>query len=133
MLEHEQWLALAELDYKSAKSLFKDDLFSTSTFHCQQAAEKYLKGYLCFKGEQITKTHDLVKSLEQCMKFDKDFQKLYSAIRALNPFATRSRYPSEFDIPDLNDAKLAIKQAESVMNFVMKKISESIVGQMEIR
>ncbi len=68
-----------------------------------------------------------------CKDFDRDFQQLDIELKMLNPFATKSRYPSEFDLPDLNDNKLAIKQAESVMNFVLKKISEPNVGQIEIR
>lgn len=74
MQEHEKWFSKAKEDLGMAKLGLPSEYFSSVTYHCQQAAEKYLKGYLCFKGEQITKTHDLVKSLEQCMKFDKDFQ-----------------------------------------------------------
>jgi len=40
MLEHEKWLAFAQLDYKSAQSLYKDKLFPAAAYHCQQAAEK---------------------------------------------------------------------------------------------
>ncbi len=39
MLEHERWLAIAREDLKAAQSLAKDGLFSTATYHCQQAAE----------------------------------------------------------------------------------------------
>ena len=67
------------------------------------------------------------------MKYDKGFQELYSAIRELNPYATRFRYPSEFDIPDQEDAMIAIKHAESIIKSVLKKISVARSGQMEIR
>lgn len=53
--------------------------------------------------------------------------------KVLNPFATKFRYPSEFDIPDQLETKLAIEQAQFVINFVLKKISEVTIGQLEIR
>lgn len=133
MQEHEKWLAIAKEDLGVAKLSLSAEYFSTIAYHCQQCAEKALKGYLSFKGEPITKTHDLGKALEQCIKFDKNFEKLYESIRELNPFSTKFRYPSEFDIPDLKDAQLAIKQAETVMKFVLKKISEPVSDQMRIR
>lgn len=133
MLEHEQWLALAELDYKSAKSLFRDELYSTATYHCQQAAEKALKGYLVFKKQPILKTHDLIKLGTLCMQFDKDFQKLDAALEVLNPFATKFRYPSEFDIPDKEKTEFLLKASKEVLTIVLKKIATPITGQMEIR
>lgn len=93
MLEHEQWLFFAEIDYKSAKSLYKDDLFSTATYHCQQTAEKALKAYLVFKKQQILKTHALIKLGALCTLVDKDFRKLDKTLEALNPFSTKFRYP----------------------------------------
>ena len=133
MLEHERWLEVAKRDLKDARLLCKGGSFPLATYQAQQAAEKALKTYLIFKQQEFLKVHDLIKLSDLCKKFDRDFQQLDIELKMLNPFATKFRYPSEFDLPDLNDAKLAIKQAESVMNFVLKKISEPIVGQMEIR
>ena len=133
MLEHEQWIAKAQEDLKDARTLCRNKSFSSCMYFCQQAAEKALKSYLFFKKQELLKIHDLVKLCALCKNFDHDFQKLADSCELLNPFATKFRYPSEFDLPDLNDAKLAIKQAESVMKFVIKKIPEPIVGQMEIR
>lgn len=132
MQEHEKWLSIDKEDLAVAKLAIASEYFSSATYHCQQCAEKTLKGYLSFKGEPITKTHDLIKSLEQCMQFDQDFQKLYQAARELNPFATKFRYPTEFDIPDLNKVNQTIKQAESIMKFVIKKISDPAADQMNL-
>lgn len=132
MLEHEKWLAYAKLDYKSAKSLLRDELYSTATYHCQQAAEKSLKGYLVSRQQPILKTHDLIKLGTLCTLLDKDFHKLDSTLESLNPFATKFRYPSEFDIPDLEKTVQTVKQAEAVMNFVLQKIAIPQTGQLEI-
>lgn len=133
MLEHEKWLSIAREDFEVARLALSSQYFSSATYHCQQCAEKALKGYLCFKGEQITKTHDLIKSLEQCMEFDQEFRKLYQAAKELNPFATKFRYPTEFDIPDQAKVIIVIKHAELILKFVMNKIAEPECGQLIIR
>ena len=130
MLEHERWLAVAKRDLDDARLLCKGESFPSATYHAQQAAEKALKAYLVFNNQEIVKIHDLIKLNDMCQKIDKDFQRLDIALKMLNPFATKFRYPSVFDLPDLNDAKITIKQAESVINFVRKKIYGPIVSQM---
>ena len=132
MQEHERWLKIVEDDLKSAKGLLKLKIFSTSTYHCQQAAEKALKAYLAFKDCKIIKIHDLIELVALCSDLDKDFEKLYDDAEHLNPFSTKFRYPTEFDIPDYEDTKSAIKQTQRIVNFVLKKISEPETGQEEL-
>lgn len=132
MQEHEKWLKIVHEDLTAAKALIKIELFSTVTYHCQQAAEKSLKAYLVFKKHPVIKTHDLVQLLELCMKFSNDFKMIYEPTKLLNPFSSKSRYPTEYDIPDLADSKLAIKHMQSIVNFVLKKIAAPEMGQTNI-
>ena len=132
MQEHNKWLKIVEDDLKSAKGLLKIEVFSTATYHCQQAAEKALKAYLVFKNHKVIKIHDLVELIALCCELDKDFERLYNDAEHLNPFSTKFRYPTEFDIPDYQDTKSAIKQAERIVNFVLKKIAEPETGQQEL-
>ena len=122
MQEHEHWLKIANEDLKMAKLALSQELFSPLTYHCQQAAEKALKGDLIFKKQPIIKTHDLEKLLEICLNFDKNFIKLHPATSVLNPYSSKFRYPTEFDVPDKTDAKLAIKFTKTILQFVSKKI-----------
>lgn len=132
MLEHEKWLHIAQDDLRMAKLALPQELFSPLTYHCQQAAEKALKGYHVFKKQQVMKTHDLAKLLETCLVFDRDFEKLRQSVMELNPYSSKFRYPTEFEIPDQEDADLAIQHAKKIMNFVLKKISEPETGQTDI-
>lgn len=132
MQDHEPWLRIAKEDLKVAKLALPEELFGPVAYHCQQAAEKALKGYLVSKKQPIIKTHELAKLLEICLKFDKDFEKIYAATLFLNPFATKFRYPTEFDIPDQTDAELALKHATSILTFVLKKISHPTTEQKSI-
>ena len=132
MQEHEGWLKIADEDFLLAKLAIKNELFSSVAYHCQQAAEKYLKGYLVFNKKKVIKTHDLTKLVVLCNYIDNDFSKLYVSSEKLNPFSTKFRYPTEFDIPDLETAKAAISNAKKIMNFVLKKISAPETGQTNI-
>jgi HEPN domain-containing protein len=132
MREHERWLKIVDDDIKSAKGLLCLEVFSTATYHCQQAAEKALKAYLVFKNQKVKKIHDLIEITALCCELDKEFERLYDDVEHLNPFATKFRYPTEFDIPDYDDTKQAIEQTERIINFVLKKITEPKTGQQEL-
>lgn len=132
MQEHKRWLKIVEDDLKSARVLLGIEVFSTATYHCQQAAEKALKAYLVFKDYEVIKTHDLTKLVTLCCKIDRNFQNLYKDVGLLNPFSTKFRYPTEFDIPDHKAATAALKQAEKIVKFVLKKISEKKSTQQEL-
>ncbi|MBX9830354.1 HEPN domain-containing protein [Candidatus Babeliales bacterium] len=123
MQSHELWLKIATEDLKAAYGLLDLELYSAVTYHCQQSAEKALKAYLAFKKNPIIKSHDLPQLIEYCMKFDKTFETILDAADILNPLSTRFRYPSEFEVPDFEDAYEVIKLAESVLTFASKKIT----------
>jgi HEPN domain-containing protein len=54
------WLARAADDLEAAERLLKAPaLFGAAVFHCQQAAEKALKGFLAWHDTPFRKTHDL--------------------------------------------------------------------------
>lgn len=55
-----QWLAVAETDRGAAEVCLA--VFPTvAAFHCQQAAEKLLKGFLVRANVDFRKTHDLAE------------------------------------------------------------------------
>lgn len=132
MSNHEAWLKIAQEDLKAAEGLLALELFSPVTYHCQQSAEKSLKAYLVFKKHSIVRTHDLIQLVELCMKFDRGFEDIFDATNALNPFSTKFRYPTEYDIPDFDDAEKAIGQAHEVLIFVLQKILNSKFGQKDL-
>ncbi|MGD2248907.1 MAG: HEPN domain-containing protein, partial [Candidatus Methanofastidiosia archaeon] len=60
--------------FKAAKLLFsKEDYFDVVLFHIQQAVEKYLKGYLIYKGWKLKKIHDIETLIIEAVKFDAEF------------------------------------------------------------
>lgn len=55
------WIKKAKKDLLSAEHelSFPDAVTESICFHCQQAAEKFLKAYLIFLDISFTKTHEI--------------------------------------------------------------------------
>ncbi|MDD2401361.1 MAG: HEPN domain-containing protein [Clostridia bacterium] len=45
-------------------------------YHCQQSAEKYLKGYIALNEGSIVKTYDLTMLNKICIQYDCEFRKI---------------------------------------------------------
>ena len=57
-----EWLQIAYDDYDSALFLFQNKHpkpLEIICYHCQQSVEKSLKAYLCAKGIDVPKTHEV--------------------------------------------------------------------------
>ncbi len=125
--EVKNWLNIAENDLQVAKKVFMVDenLTTAICFHCQQAVEKYLKAYLVFNNVKPKKIHNIYELLIDCKKLDNDFELLENIqIDKLTIYATELRYPDNFYIPTLDEAKEAIELAEKTKEFVIKKFGK---------
>jgi HEPN domain-containing protein len=61
-----EWASKAEEDLKTAAHMLRLEASSPTAivcFHAQQAAEKYLKAYLVYRGTHFPKTHDVEELL----------------------------------------------------------------------
>jgi HEPN domain-containing protein len=120
-----EWFKKADHDIIAAHKLLADDeILDTDCFHCQQAAEKYLKAFIIFKGTEIEKIHDLDKLNKECSALDSDFE--IFDFKNLNYFAIDVRYPDDFTEPSPEEAQYYLEIAERVKALVRKKISPSL-------
>lgn len=125
--EVRQWLHKADHDLRSAARLMKGDdepLLDTAVYHCQQAAEKVLKGYLTAHGVVFSKIHLLSPILSLCSDIDSTFVQLSDAAELLTPLATEFRYPGDIMDPDPADAEEAYRAAEHVVIFVSSRLPD---------
>ncbi len=69
------WLVKAKRDLLSAYELASADtpLLDTAAYHCQQAAEKAIKGFLLFHDVRFEKTHDIEVLVSQASEVDSSF------------------------------------------------------------
>jgi HEPN domain-containing protein len=113
-----EWLNFAEADLDSAKIL--NDAHRKHNeiicYHCQQAVEKYLKGFLYYNGLMPPKIHVLEMLCALCSDFNPVFNEIAKDCAYLSPFAVHARYPVEMSINDLNTKK-ALEIGEKINNF----------------
>jgi len=122
----QKWLLRADNDLKVAEREMaapQDALVTEAVcFHCQQAAEKYLKGYLVRRGVDFGKTHNLEYLVELWSNEDEEFSTL--EVGNLTFYAVEVRYPDEFYTPSVEEARESIEIAKRVQAFVVRKIKE---------
>lgn len=120
-----KWILKALEDLKIAGQglSFPEEEMATGPicFHCQQAVEKLLKAYLIFNGVDFGKTHDLEYLLYLASEKDYTFKDLN--IGNLTEYAVKIRYPDEFYIPTVDEAKEAYYIAIYVKEFIFRKIN----------
>ena len=90
------------------------------SYHCQQSAEKYLKGYIALNGGQIQRIHDLIALNKICVNYDHDFIEIENDCLNLTDFGVQVRYPFNLDVNEV-DMLQALKSAEKIQVFVANK------------
>jgi HEPN domain-containing protein len=118
------WIKKAEKDLLTAEHelSFPNAVTESICFHCQQAAEKFLKAYLVFLGIPFTKTHEIGELVTKCEGKDKDISALKEEADKLTDYAIDVRYPEEMYEPTLEESKGAFEIAKKVRSFVLSKI-----------
>lgn len=91
-----EWLVKADNDVRSAKVLaaLPAPILDTAGYHCQQAAEKALKGLMLFHHLPLLKTHDLTLLVQTLTAVEPQAVFHIPAAQYLTPFATLFRYPA---------------------------------------
>jgi HEPN domain-containing protein len=118
--ELKQWFSKADDDLKSAEYLATMHYPRPEgiiCFHCQQSAEKYLKGFLFQKNVGFPNIHDLMRILELCESIDVQFSTILPKCNTLNRYSVVPRYPDDLEITP-EDTNTAIDYAKVIRDFV---------------
>ncbi|MGD0577757.1 MAG: HEPN domain-containing protein [Bryobacteraceae bacterium] len=124
-----QWVGKAEHDLEAARRIMAIEEgcpFDTVCFHCQQAAEKYLKCLLTYLGIQAPRTHDL-KALAALIPSEQRFPVRVEDLAGLNPYAVDVRYADDWREPQLNDAQRALALATKVRAAVRESMPPRVL------
>ena len=119
-----KWVEKAEKDLLTAERelSFPDPIIEAVCFHCQQAAEKYLKAFLVFHQVFFGKTHRIVDLVELCAGIDPSFGDQLADADSLTDYAVEVRYPDVLLDPGEQDALGAFEMARKVGQFVLGKM-----------
>ena len=118
-----EWLDFAYMDLSAAEHLLTMRPLPVEIicYHCEQAAEKFLKATLVQFDREPPKTHDLIQLCKLCCEVDTQFEQLADSCIELTPYGVQVRYPSNLEL-DESDAVCALKECRLVQGFVCQKL-----------
>ncbi|MHB8068174.1 MAG: HEPN domain-containing protein [Desulfobaccales bacterium] len=111
----------ADLDLAATPPFLEDALF-----HCQQAAEKAMKGFLTVHDRIFRKTHDLDELAMACEAIDQSLKSDLEAARELSIFAWEFRYPGDAPVPPLEEVKEYRQIAGRVYQAIRERLPSSV-------
>ncbi len=115
--EPSAWVEKAEHDLTAVRTLAAaatDVPWDVVVFHCQQAAEKYLKALLVAHDHDVPRIHDLERLLQLCSAFRPSLASLAGDCRRLTQLGFVSRYPDTPGEPSETDAREAMQLANRI-------------------
>ena len=118
LLDVKEWFMIADQDFDSA--IFLTNMYPKPLeiicYHCAQATEKYLKGFLEYNDIIPEKTHDLIKLINKCISIDESFKQLIIKCKHIDRFTNQIRYIHRKDATE-DEMELALKYTEIIKNF----------------
>ena len=123
----QEWQRLAEMDLNSAEYLLNMHPVPVEIicYHCQQSAEKYLKGYLVLHGINPPKIHDLDELCKLCMKWSDTFKDIADQCSDLTAYGVQPRYPMELMLEE-QDMWQALSSAKAIRDFILAIAPEMV-------
>ena len=122
----EDWRILAERDLSVADHLavtMRPIPSEIIAFHCQQAAEKYLKGALEFLGEEPPYIHDLAQLCKLAEKYRPSLVSISTLCSIITQFSGQPRYDRGVSLSD-DDMNLVLSHTKTIKGFLQKEIPE---------
>jgi len=118
-----EWLTKALHDLQTARITANatDGPLDTAIYHCQQAAEKTIKGWLTASDISFEKTHDIRRLIRQAMGVLPEFTRFTGAAEILTPYVSAFRYPGLTDdpMPTREEFDVALQYASAIYDFVV--------------
>jgi len=127
--ELRQWLEIADSDLTAAKYLsqyMQPISYEIICFHCQQAAEKYLKWFLVLNDIDPPKIHDLDELLRLCEEIHPNFKSINKICITLSEYAVHTRYPDEKKLLK-TDMEIAMEYAKDIRDFLSEQFPQDFI------
>ncbi len=122
-IEVRAWLELAALDLEVAVRLVDDpDFARVVVYHCQQAAEKAIKGFLTWHGVRFGRTHDMDMLGSLARPRAPSLGPALDRAAELTPYAWLYRYPPDSPPPLEGEAGEAIVVARELLEAILANL-----------
>ena len=124
----QSWLIKAQHDLAAARKLSAepDPYLDTAIYHCKQAAEKAMKGFLVFHDQDFEKTHNIQLLITLATSFEVGFSSWLEVAERLTPYAGMFRYPGEVLEPNQAEFDQALQEAEGLYSFVLSSLPAEV-------
>ena len=121
--EARRWFVRADDDLAAVRATLDAEppIVRAAAFHCQQAAEKLLKGLLIAARLTALKTHDLTRLTPGVVAAFPEVEELVSALRPLSPWYVIARYP---DVDEAEPGPAAIEAAFDMASALRRRVRE---------
>lgn len=122
------WLARVTTDLRAAAHDLRASppLLADTVFHCQQATEKALKGFLAWHDRPFRKTHDIEEIGGACREVDPSLSDVIDRAVPLTEYAWRFRYPGEPEEPSMEEAQEALALATKVYEAIRARLPAEV-------
>jgi HEPN domain-containing protein len=119
----EAWFEKADHDLLAVEQLMAASavVWDIVAFHAQQAAEKYLKGYLVSKGDRPPRIHDLRALLTTCGVHDGSLLTRAHDCERLSRLGWMSRYPDAPEEPDEGEIRAGVETAREIRRAIRER------------
>jgi len=115
------WLEKALHDLATARKAAAgpDPYLDTASYHCQQAAEKAIKGFLTYHSQRFPRTHDIGGLTDLAIPFAPEVRKWRTAADRLTRYATEFRYPGPVVEPSPSEFQLALDDRTAIYQLIL--------------
>ena len=120
------WIIKSKHDLETAAKLASgyNPYLDTAIYHCQQAAEKAVKGFLILHDCSSPRTHDVGELIENAISVEPGISDYLEDGENLTPYAGRYIYPGEVMDPDREEFEEALKSARKIFDFILSKMPD---------
>ena len=122
-----EWLTKASHDLQTARITAgaPDGPLDTAIYHCQQAAEKSIKGWLTANSVVFERTHDIRRLIRQAIGVLPEFTRFIAAAEILTPYVSAFRYPGLTGqlMPTREEFDEALEHAQAIYDFVLNLVT----------
>lgn len=121
------WLSKAADDLRGARIDLEANppFVEDALFHCQQAAEKSLKGFLTAHDTPFKKTHDLDELGRVCLELDTELADVLQPAIPLTVFAWEFRHPGDSQVPSIKEANESMAVAAAPYTAVLQRLPQN--------
>jgi HEPN domain-containing protein len=125
--EADRWLAVASEDLRVAQTCLamEPPALGAAAYHCQQAAEKVLKGMLVAAGVDFRRTHDMDELADLAAAPYPDCRAIADATRRYTVWGFAYRYPGAEDIADLPPSAPELRDALDIIDRLAGRLRQA--------